>query len=130
MLQNIQCLVSQKQKTKTDFAECAQEESVDIFALTETWLRDAIDNKEINIPGYNIFSCDRACEIIPNFPHGGCILLHKGQSCGGQCQQVLKWEMWGFGPHNPQVVFKSCVQCADHPKPIQINSSIGSNGGF
>ena len=68
MLQNIQCLVSQKQKTKTDFlAECAQEESVDIIALTETWLRDAIDNKEINIPGYSIFICDRVCEINPNF---------------------------------------------------------------
>ena len=69
MLQNIQCLVSQKQKTKTDFlAECAQEESVDIIALTETWLRDAIDDKEINIPGYNILRCDRVCEINPNFP--------------------------------------------------------------
>ncbi len=34
IIQNIQCLVFQKQKTKTDFlAECADEESVDIIAL-------------------------------------------------------------------------------------------------
>ena len=60
MLQNIQCLVSQKQKMKIDFlAECAHEESVDIIALSETWFRDAIDDKENNIPGYKIFRCDR-----------------------------------------------------------------------
>ena len=78
MLQNIQCLVSQKQKTKIDFlAECAQEKSVDIIALTETWLRDAIDDKEVTIPGCNIFRCDRVCEINPNFPHGGALCYIK-----------------------------------------------------
>ena len=78
MLQNIQCLVSQKQKTKIDFlAECAQSESVDIIALTETWLRDAIDNKEINMPGYSIFRCDRMCKLNPNFPHGGALCYIK-----------------------------------------------------
>ena len=78
MLQNIQCLVSQKQKTKIDFlAECAHEESVDIIVLSETWLRDAIDDKENNIPGYNIFMCDRVCQINPNFPHGGALCYIK-----------------------------------------------------
>ena len=47
------------------------------YGRSQTWLGDAIDDKEINIPGYNIFRCDRVCEINPNFPHGGALCYIK-----------------------------------------------------
>ena len=75
MIQNIQCLISQKNKTKIDYiSEQSKVESLDIIALTETWLREAIDDTEIKIPGYNVYRSDRKSEKNRNFPHGGVLL--------------------------------------------------------
>ena len=44
--------------------------SVPLVALTETWLKSYIEDAQVEIPGYNLFRCDRGARI------GGGVLLY------------------------------------------------------
>lgn len=69
---NIQCLISQKQKTKVQFLhELAQDGDASIIGLVETWLRPSITDSEVHLPGFNLYRADRQCSRNPEFPHGG-----------------------------------------------------------
>ena len=78
MYLNIQCLISQSSKAKVVFLDefCSQND-IKVIALTETWLRPAVFDSEIQIPNFCLIRGDRVNPKNPLFPHGGVALyLH------------------------------------------------------
>lgn len=45
----------------TEVAYFINEEEIDVFCLTETWLTNDVDSDSLNIPGYSLYRADRGC---------------------------------------------------------------------
>jgi Reverse transcriptase (RNA-dependent DNA polymerase)/Endonuclease-reverse transcriptase len=75
---NIQCLISQKQKTKVTYLkEMSEANNAAIIGLSETWLHPGVKNEEVGIQDYSLLRSDRVSTTNPNFPHGGtAIYIH------------------------------------------------------
>ena len=56
-----------------ELGDVVHKNSFDVFAITETWLNDSIDDKELALPNYRLFRRDRSYSgsTAPSFTHGG-----------------------------------------------------------
>lgn len=55
----------------------AENEDIDIFTISESWLDENISDSEVNIPGFTMFRRDRKQHIVSDVGHGGTLCYVK-----------------------------------------------------
>lgn len=65
--------------------------SIDILALTETWLDETWHDLELTIPGYNLFCKDRSSNIQARPRVGGEISIYIHEDLNGKRRRDLEW---------------------------------------
>ena len=63
--------------------------SIDILALTETWLDETWNDFQLTVPAYNLFRKDRKCNIQSRSCAGGGVIIYVRDGIRGS-----GWATW------------------------------------
>ena len=90
--------------------------SIDILALTETWLDETWHDLELTVPGYNLFRKDRSSNIQARLRVGGGIAIYIREDLNGKRRRDLE----------SHEIEQLCLELKQHrcaPSPVLFVSS-------